>query len=259
MIGNYFIGRTLGSGAFATVKAARHKQSNQEVAIKMVNTTTHSSSARTELRIAQKLRHPNIVGLIESFSHREYLCIVLEKVNGVDLYSLIQRSHGGLSEPKLRPLFKQLFEAFTYAHHEQHVTHRDIKPENILVDNNNNIKIIDWGLGALVEVSPLQTFVGSLEYCAPEVLLRKPYDGIKADCWSLGALLYVCLSGRFPWNTETVEQTIHNITTGNIVPFPARVTAETRDLVKNLLQLQPLARFNCLMALQHPWFQSSSP
>ncbi len=198
--------RLLGSGAYATVKLGQNKKSKQKVAIKIypkykLNDATKKKAVQREIACMKKLEHPNIVKLIEHFETAKEVYLIQEFINGVSLYQFIKNktSKRILPEEQARFFFKQLCECMRYLH-SQSICHRDLKLENILIDDRNNVKLIDFGFSICTPPDQkLKIFCGTPSYMAPEIVQKKDYCGFATDIWSLGIILYVILSGNYPF------------------------------------------------------------
>jgi serine/threonine protein kinase len=134
------------------------------------------------------------------------MILVMEYISGIDLFDRIIESKR-LDEDTARKLYRQLFSAIMYCH-DNMIVHRDLKPENLLLDENNNLKIIDFGFVRTYSKDPfstLKTFCGSMYYCAPEMINGTPYPGPASDIWSLGVILYVITNGYLPFRENNLE------------------------------------------------------
>lgn len=257
-LGHYLLGETLGTGSFGHVKAGIETQTGQQVAIKILR-SSKSSQASQEAKIGKTLHHPSIINVYESFEEGDWTCIVMEKINGIDLFDKIGEYKNGIPEAVLKPIFYQVIEGISYAH-EHNVVHLDVKPENILLSEDCEAKIIDWGFGRQIEPNEkINQYVGSFQYCCPEILRGLPYDGKKADCWSLGVTLYVCLTGLFPWLGSNNVEIRTNILRGKFdIGSMEQLSREARDLISKLLKVTPSVRLDINGILKHPWFSSLS-
>lgn len=273
--GKYEIGPEIGRGGFSTVYSCRQRQNQAQYAVKIVDLRPlrlrekfNPSRLRREVDIMKRLRHPNIVEFIEGFETEEQLLMVMELCPGEELFDVIL-ARQRFSERDAKPVFAQVTGALYYLHC-LNIIHRDVKPENILIlnrkDNHGNIiaKLLDFGLSKNAGAgSAAKTFVGTPCYLSPEVEytskgLGGTY-GLPADCWSLGAVLYVMLVARFP----EFEQ---NPQTGKIVlKLPPQlwgdISQEAKHLVSSLMNTNPNARLTTREALLHPWLGAyrSSP
>lgn len=186
-VGKYDLYKTLGQGSFGKVKYAINKETNEACAIKFLDKERIQASnmgpqIKREISIMKKISHPNIIAVKEVFATNSKIFIVMELVEGGELFEMLNRD-GKMSEARARYYFNQLVEALLYCH-AMNVCHRDLKPENILLDKAGNIKISDFGLASLYvgdsseEGSQsrhdlLQTTCGTPNYIAPEVLAKK--------------------------------------------------------------------------------------
>jgi serine/threonine protein kinase len=167
---------------------------------------------KKEISIMKMVRHTYVVGMKEVLASRTKIFIVLELIQGGELFDKIV-NEGRFDEAKARFYFRQLVEGVQYCH-SLGICHRDLKPENLLLDENGNLKISDFGLSALYVGDPdadgacrtelLHTTCGTPNYVAPEVLADQGYDGKKADVWSCGVILYVLLAGFLPFDESTI-------------------------------------------------------
>ncbi|MQL41428.1 hypothetical protein EI012_26330, partial [Escherichia coli] len=144
--------------------------------------------------------HPNVVKIFEVMASKTKIYIVLELVNGGELFDKIAKN-GRLKEDEARSYFQQLINAVDYCH-SRGVYHRDLKPENLLLDSNGVLKVSDFGLStyAQQENELLRTAGGTPNYVAPEVLNDRGYDGATADLWSCGVILFVLVAGYLPFD-----------------------------------------------------------
>jgi len=272
----YKIGDELGSGAFAQVKLAVCRSTGKKFAIKIVdknkfrlkNHSTRPNALKDEVNILKKLKHENIIGVHEVFENDEKLQIILELVEGGDLFDLIIKyydSHNrGFDEQKARNIFRQLIAATKYMH-DKKVAHRDLKPENILMKDKKSdvVKISDFGLSRTVgEGSCLKTLCGTPMYLAPEVLPGKgggSQYGMQCDLWSLGAILYVMLSGCSPFDDEDPNVHILDQVKQGKYSFPkenfGHVGENAKDLIRKLLTVDPRKRYTLKQVQEHPWMR----
>ncbi|MBA0587492.1 hypothetical protein Gorai_000620 [Gossypium raimondii] len=210
-VGKYELGRTLGEGTFAKVKFARHLETGENVAIKILDkekVLKHKMIAqiKREISTMKLIIHPNVIRLYEVMASKTKIYIVLELVTGGELFDKIA-SKGRLKEDEARKYFQQLINAVDYCH-SRGVYHRDLKPENLLLDGNGVLKVSDFGLSALPqqvrEDGLLHTTCGTPNYVAPEVIDNKGYDGAKADLWSCGVILFVLMAGYLPFEDSNL-------------------------------------------------------
>ncbi|XP_057960228.1 CBL-interacting serine/threonine-protein kinase 7 [Malania oleifera] len=262
LLGRYQMGRLLGRGSFAKVYRARSIADGGSVAIKVID-KSKTVDAAMEPRILREvaamrgLRHSNILGIREVMATKSKIYLVMELAEGGDVFSKIRRC-GRLSETAARRYFQQLVAALHYCH-QNGVAHRDIKPQNLLLDQNNNIKVSDFGLSALPEQLQhglLHTACGTPAYAAPEVVCRRGYDGAKADAWSCGVILFVFLAGYLPFddsNLVNMYRKIHH----RDYRFPAWMSKSARWVVHQLLDPNPQTRMSIEVLMNTPWFKKS--
>jgi serine/threonine protein kinase len=162
---------------------------------------------------------------------------------------------GKLDEREARVLFRQIVSGVQYCHANL-VAHRDLKPENLLLDENGNIKISDFGLSNVLKPGSLfNTWCGSPVYTPPEVVLRKEYNGISMDIWSLGVVLYVLVTGGMPWRLESnVVKNVDDLIAGNYeIPDFLRVSKDCKDLISTMLIADSTKRATLETIMNHKW------
>ncbi|RZB55128.1 CBL-interacting serine/threonine-protein kinase 1 isoform C [Glycine soja] len=260
-LGKYDLGRTLGEGNFGKVKFARNTDSGQAFAVKIIDKNTIvdiniTNQIIREIATLKLLRHPNVVRLYEVLASKTKIYMVLEYVNGGELFDIIA-SKGKHIEGEGRKLFQQLIDGVSYCH-TKGVFHRDLKLENVLVDNKGNIKITDFGLSALPqhlrEDGLLHTTCGSPNYVAPEVLANKGYDGATSDTWSCGVILYVILTGHLPFDDRNLVVLYQKIFKGD-VQIPKWLTPGARNMIRRILDPNPETRITMAGIKEDPWFK----
>ncbi|XVF65924.1 hypothetical protein PTKIN_Ptkin09bG0290100 [Pterospermum kingtungense] len=260
LFGKYEIGRLLGCGAFAKVYHARNVSTGQSVAIKAVSKHKvfkggFMAQVKREIAIMRRLRHPNIVKLIEVLATKSKIYFVMEFAKGGELFTRIAR--GRFSEDLSRRFFQQLISAVGFCH-SRGVFHRDLKPENLLLDENCNLKVTDFGLSAVTDqVRPdglLHTLCGTPAYVAPEILSKKGYDGAKVDVWSCGIVLYVLHAGYLPFNDTNLMVMYRRIYKGQF-QFPKWTSPDLRRFLGRLLDNNPETRITVDEITNDPWFK----
>uniref|UniRef100_A0AAV2KYW5 non-specific serine/threonine protein kinase n=1 Tax=Knipowitschia caucasica TaxID=637954 RepID=A0AAV2KYW5_KNICA len=211
--GLYLLGRTLGRGHFAVVKLARHVNTGQLVAVKIINKTKLDIMATShllqEVRCMRRVQHPNVVRLYEVIDTPSTLYLVMELAEGGDLYDYIQRHDRGVAEGTAKRHFAQIVRAVSYCH-QLHVVHRDLKPENVVFfPQQGAVKLTDFGFSNWFQPGTmLATSCGSLAYSAPEILLGEEYDAPAVDIWSLGVILYMLVCGVPPFHETNDSETL---------------------------------------------------
>lgn len=260
-MGKYEMGRTLGEGHFGKVKLARHAETGRAFAIKILDrqrilAMKIDEQIKREIATLKLLKHPNVVRLYEVSASKTKIYMVLEYVNGGELFDKIALK-GKLTEKEARKLFQQLIDAVAYCH-EKGVYHRDLKPENVLVDAKGNIKVSDFGLSALPQNQRkdglLHTTCGSSNYIAPEVLLNKGYDGSMSDIWSCGVILYVMLTGNLPFDDQNMVVLYQKILKGN-AHIPKWLSQGAQDILRKILDPNPITRIDVDGIRAHDWFK----
>ncbi|KAK9677313.1 hypothetical protein RND81_11G135700 [Saponaria officinalis] len=259
IFGKYEMGRLLGQGTFAKVYYAKNIVTNESVAIKIVSKDQVKKAGmmeqiEREISVMRLVRHPNVVELKEVMASKGRIYFVMEYVKGGELFTKISR--GRLKEQFARKYFQQLISAIDYCH-SRGVSHRDVKPENLLLDENENLKITDFGLSALPEHlrqdGLLHTRCGTPAYVAPEVLRKKGYDGSKTDIWSCGVILYVLIAGYLPFQDANVMNLYRKVFKGEY-EFPPWFPIEAKKLVSKLLVVDPKKRLTIQGIMRQTWF-----
>ncbi|CAL5198639.1 unnamed protein product [Lathyrus oleraceus] len=260
-IGKYEVGRTIGEGTFAKVKFAKHSDTGESVAIKVMAKSTilkHRmvEQIKREISIMKIVRHPNIVRLHEVLASETKIYIILEFVMGGELYDQIVQQVK-LSENESKRYFQQLIDAVAHCH-KKGVYHRDLKPENLLLDAFGNLKVSDFGLSALTKQGDdlLHTTCGTPNYVAPEVLSNQGYDGAAADVWSCGVILYVLMAGYLPFEEADLPTLFRRISAAEFV-CPLWFPAGAKALIHKILDPNPKTRMKIKEIKQDPWFRKN--
>ena len=200
-VGPYLVDRTLGSGTTGKVRLAIHQDTGEKVAIKIIRKSAFEVKPNLEMKVHREISlmkivsHPNILKLIDVYESERHLYVVLEYAEHGELFDYLVMKRN-LEEQQAFEFFRQIVLAIEYLH-VHGICHRDLKPENILLDGQNRIKIADFGFARWVKRGIAETSCGSPHYAAPEVIRGTPYDGRKADIWSLGIILYALLAVCF--------------------------------------------------------------
>lgn len=259
-VGDYVFIRTLGQGTFGKVKLAEHRITGQQVAIKIiekasVKTVKQRNSVQREVRLMKLLNHSHIVSVLNIVENTQRIFIVMEYAAGGELFKYIV-NHGLIKEREARHFFRQILSAIDYCHRNS-IIHRDLKPENLLLDKNNNIKIIDFGFAnTFHRERTLDTYCGSPFYAAPEMIRGIRYIGPEADIWSLGVILFVLLSGRLPFSAGTVGELYDCISKGSY-ETPNHFSKDAAQLIARMLCVNPKERATLEEVLNHPWVNQS--
>lgn len=262
-VGPYIFGKTLGTGSTGKVKLAKNLVTGDIVAIKIVrkdyldNKPSLKKKMRREISVLKVLSHPNLMSLIDVFEIETHLFLVMEFVDGLELFEYLVR-RGALPIPQALSFFQQIICGLEYCHRRL-ICHRDLKPENLLLDRNLNIKIADFGMTSLNPPgSLLETSCGSPHYCDPMVVSGEMYDGLKADIWSCGVILYAMVTGRLPFDDDNVQRLLQKVQVGQY-HLPSDLPKDLRDLIKQMLTVDPEQRITLNGIKAHPWFNSIPP
>eukprot|EP00760_Papus_ankaliazontas_P010063 PhM_4_TR1418/c0_g1_i1/m.15220/K07198/PRKAA, AMPK; 5'-AMP-activated protein kinase, catalytic alpha subunit len=261
-LGPYLLSSNIGKGSFGKVKLATHHATQENVAIKMISNSKISNlktlkKIHREVKILKLFHHPHIVRLYDVIPSNTDVFLVTEYCSNGELYDHIVKN-GKLPEATARKYFQQIISGVEYCHHFR-VVHRDLKPENLLLDANFNVKIIDFGLSNLMRDGDfLATSCGSPNYAAPEVISGKLYAGPEVDVWSCGVILFALLCGHLPFDEESIPALFTKIRKG-IFTIPSYVSAEARDLLLSILQVDPLKRVTISQIRAHAWFTEQIP
>lgn len=260
LFNKYEIGKTLGQGNFAKVFHGRNVSTNENVAIKVIKKEKLKKERlmkqiKREVSVMSLVRHPHIVELKEVMANKAKVFMVVEYVKGGELFAKVAK--GKMKEEIARKYFQQLISAVDFCH-SRGVTHRDLKPENLLLDENEDLKVSDFGLSALPDQrrsdGMLVTPCGTPAYVAPEVLKKIGYDGSKADIWSCGVILYALLCGYLPFQGENVMR-IYSKSFKADYALPEWISPGAKNLIRNLLVVDPEKRFSIVDIMKDPWFQ----
>lgn len=245
--GRYYLCDRISKGSSGEVYKAINLDYHNLVAIK-VQQWDHCG--RNELAVLQSIQHPNIVGYIDHWIENNSLCMVMEYANTTNLYNFIQINNH-LQELDAQYIFIQVSKGLSYAH-AHGVCHRDIKVENILItDNGNRIVLADWGYAANINKN-LTKSCGSVHYAAPEIIKGIEYKGTQIDVWSLGVVLYVMVTGKFPFNDDSVKWVMRKIVEGKLIYYP-QMSKELVDLLSHILVISGDHRLKLKQILKHPW------
>ncbi|KAM7264008.1 hypothetical protein ACFE04_001691 [Oxalis oulophora] len=258
--------RDIGSGNFGIARLMRDKFSKDLVAVKYIERGDKiDENVQREIINHRSLRHPNIVRFKEVILTPTHLAIAMEYASGGELFERICNA-GRFSEDEARFFFQQLISGVSYCHAMQ-VCHRDLKLENTLLDGSPapRLKICDFGYSksSVLHSQPKST-VGTPAYIAPEVLMKKEYDGKIADVWSCGVTLFVMLAGSYPFEDpdepKDFRKTIQRILAVQYT-FPDNIviSPECHHLISRIFVADPTARISIPEIKNHPWFLKNLP
>lgn len=252
----YIISSQIGSGSTCKIYQAYDKTSGIRCVAKIIPKPFHDSiqvheRLFNEFQAVRLLNHPNIVKYFDFIETPKNYEFYIEYCSGKSLLDFINEN-SGLDEQTACFIFRQLMEALSYLH-DHNISHRDLKPDNIMIDGNNHIKIIDFGLCSVQDTgSLLLTFCGSLNYAAPECLQSIPYIGCKADIWSSGIILYAMCSCMLPFWSSNTQELMRQIIEDNII-YPPHFSHQLKSLLNSILVKSPSERPSSKEILRHPF------
>ncbi|XP_076374399.1 calcium/calmodulin-dependent protein kinase II isoform X33 [Megalopta genalis] len=259
---NYDLKEELGKGAFSVVRRCVQKSTGHEFAAKIINTKKLTArdfqKLEREARICRKLQHQNIVRLHDSIQEENCHYLVFDLVTGGELFEdIVAREF--YSEADASHCIQQILESVHHCHHNG-VVHRDLKPENLLLASKAKgaaVKLADFGLAIEVQgdAQAWFGFAGTPGYLSPEVLKKEPY-GKPVDIWACGVILYILLVGYPPFWDEDQHRLYAQIKAGSYdYPSPEwdTVTPEAKNLINQMLTVNPSKRITASEALKHPW------
>ena len=261
-IGNFHLTDKLGQGTFGIVVLGTHQITGEKVAVKILDKEkilqeTDKSRLEREIKILKNMRHKNIVRLYDVKETRTSLYIIMEYICGQELFEYITNK-GKLSEIEACKFYQQIISGIEYLGKIK-VVHRDLKPENLLLDENNNIKIVDFGLSNEYPKNELLiTACGSPCYAAPEMINGEKYNGLCADIWSSGIVLYAMLCGYLPFEEEDNEKLYKKIIQGKF-NCPKFLSNEAKNFLHCVLNTNPKKRYTIAQMKSHPWFNLVDP
>jgi len=257
--------KVIGKGSFGKVMQVKKKDTGKIYAMKVLqkeaiinrNQVIHT---RSEKSILQQVQHPFIVGLHYAFQTRDKLYMILDYVNGGELFFHLKHE-GKFSESRVKFYTAEISLALAHLH-KLGIVYRDLKPENILLDCDGHIVITDFGLSKQMMVPPsgdtseatTHTFCGTPEYLAPEVL-RGQGHGTPVDWWSLGTLVYEMLTGLPPFYSANTNVMYQKILSSEL-RFPPEMSGDCRSFLSGLLERDPAKRMDGDDVMKHPWLSS---
>ncbi len=255
----YSVEGIVGVGTFGEVKSAKDRKGNRVVVKTIDRNSVNRKFVLKEIEAGKKLKHKNVVGFIQNFEDERNDYLILDFIDGVNLFTYInERGFTPIPENDAKHLFKQLVYGLQYCH-SQGVVHRDLKLENIVINKKGRIKIIDFGLCDLVEEGQFcDGWVGSPDYVAPEILLRREYHGQAADVWSLGTLLYIFLFAEIPFVREERYAQLSKYGTHPPIEWPETkntISDTAKDLISSTLNPDPEERITLNEVASHRWLQ----
>ena len=262
-MGKYELGKVLGTGSFSKVRECIDTTTKEIYAVKIIDKTQLAKEhleeqLKREISILKQLRHRFVVSMKEVLQTTRHIYIVLELITGGELFDKIVQNER-LPEDLARKYFQQLIVAVRHCH-KHGIAHRDLKPENLLLDKEGNIKVSDFGLANLQyrEGEMMRTVVGTPNYVAPEVIRQtnsgQGYNGLMADVWSCGIILYVMLSGHQAFDDKSLKALFNKIERGQY-SMSRYFTEGARNLIHRILIVDPTKRYTINDILNDPWFR----
>ncbi|XP_051939594.1 serine/threonine-protein kinase DCLK2 isoform X3 [Hippocampus zosterae] len=257
----YVIGKVIGDGNFAVVRECVERATGREFALKIMDKAKCRGKEHlieNEVSVLRRVKHPNIIMLVEEVDTPLQLCLVMELVKGGDLFDAITSSTK-YTERSAGVMVRNLAAALRYLH-RMNIVHRDIKPENLLVlenpDGTKSLKLGDFGLATVAE-GPLYTVCGTPTYVAPEIITESGY-GVKVDIWAAGVIAYVLLCGFPPFRSESnqQEELFEQILLGRVdypSPYWDDISDSAKELIGKMLLVNAEARYSARDVHAHPW------
>jgi serine/threonine protein kinase len=257
-IGPYVANRVIGQGNSCVMVEGIHEFTGDSVAIKVMHRANITKSiqqnkVRQELALTKILSHENIVDFEETIEIGNLVCIVMELCEGGDLLSLLLDSE--LSDSERKQIFKGVAAGVKYLH-DLGLTHGDLKPENVMLTEDGIVKLIDFAYSTKRGCGTNENKSGTLVYAAPELLKPGNFDGIKADVWALGILLYVLFTVRMPYMGTSDSDIGQQIVQGAIV-YPPEMDSELKRVIQSLTRLNPNDRPEVSEILEDAFFDDA--
>lgn len=259
-IKDYNVYEQLGQGGFAQVYRAQVKESAKEVAIKMIDKKIMKASRMTqrvehEVQIHYQLKHPSILELYTFFEDKHYVYLVLELCHNGEMQRHLKSQQKSFTEDEVRHFLKQVVDGMIYLHSHS-ILHRDLTLSNLLLTKDMNIKIADFGLATQINDDKKHfTMCGTPNFISPEIASRNAH-GLEADVWSLGCMMYTFLTGKPPFDTEGIRNTLNKVVLAEF-EMPKYLSNEAQDLISCLLRKNPMDRIPLTKVLEHPFMSKN--
>ncbi|CAJ1427909.1 unnamed protein product [Effrenium voratum] len=257
-IGHYILGKTIGEGTFGKVKLGTHILTGEKVAVKIlekeriVDVADVERVAR-EIHILKLVQHPHIIQLYEIIETPRQLYLIMEYCPGGELFDYIV-AQGRVKESEAARFFHQIMAGVEQIH-RVNVVHRDLKPENLLLDDQKNIKIVDFGLSNTYQDGQLlKTACGSPCYAAPEMVAGQRYVPSRCDIWSCGVILFALVCGYLPFEDQNTSALYRKILNADY-QAPKFISDGVRDLIARMLNTDPETRYTMPKIRAHTWYR----
>ena len=261
IIGHYEFGDVIGTGAYAVVRIALDLRTKKKIACKIIPRFKISSEEledrfEQEIRVLQQMKHRNITQLFDLIKDSKNFYIFMELCpNGELFQTIVERQF--LPEKEAKIYLFQIAHALKYVH-SMGAVHRDLKPENLLLGDNNEIKITDFGFSRYVGNSGLVgTACGSPCYASPECLSGNPYNGSQSDIWSCGVIFFAMVTGQLPWTKRKQNQLFEQIRKGEF-KIPNHLSEGCQQLIKGMMTVDSTKRFSASQIISHWWLADLS-
>ena len=259
-ISDFTILKELGTGSFGKVMLVQHNKTNALYALKVIDKRQLTKEVEKndlirEVEIMYKIHHPNIVKLFGHFEDNTNCYLLMEFIEGGELYSYIpEDGQPKLSTDQIATIVRDVISAIYYLHNmKPQIIHRDIKPENILISSNMKAKLTDFGWSTYIKPGDVRNSIcGTPVYMAPEMINRTGHDE-KVDIWCVGVLLFELLTGDQAWAGENIETVKYNIC-NLIISWPEKMNSLAADLISKILKSNPKERISLKEILNHPFF-----
>lgn len=258
----YVLGKVVGEGGFCKVRLGVHQVTGAKTAVKLVDKAklTEENDRRRvgrEIRVLKRLAHEHVIRLFDVVDSPKIVYVVMEYADGGSLLDYVRRRKK-LAEPEAARFFHQMCRGLDYCHGNG-VVHRDVKLENVLLDAGENVKLIDFGLSAVLagDGKKLKVHCGSPSYAAPEIVARRAYDGPPVDVWSSGVVLFAMVAGYLPFHAHggNKQELCAKIQRGAFT-VPDAATEDFRALIKSVLKVDPVRRATLRQCLDSPWIRA---
>lgn len=251
--------KVLGEGSYGKVLLAQRKSNDSERAIKIIHKRDYEGKKyEREFRILKELNHPNLLRYYGSYQYRNKVYLVTDYCPGHELLTEIWQC-GKMTEKKAQGYFREILEALCYIH-SKNIVHRDLKPENIIIEKDTKrVKLIDFGLSKKISSGSekMKSEVGTFMYSSPQVDEGRYTK--KCDIWSTGIILYLMLTGRYPFDCNTIDEILKMKRKFKLTfkeYFWCKVSPEAKDLLSKCMVMKESSRFSAFEALKHPWLKA---